>query len=334
VRLLVVKTSSLGDVVHSLPAVTDAARAIPNLRIDWVVEEGFQEIPAWHPAVEQVIPVAIRRWRKNIIKNWRGPEWRQFRTALKQQHYDCVIDAQGLLKSAWLTRLVKAPCYGLDRRSIREPIAALAYHHRIAVPRDMHAVERVRELFSQALNYQKPDAVGDYGIDRERFASHTGQAPYVVFLHGTTRADKHWPEPYWCELCQRVTAAGWRVLLPWGNETEKKRAQLIAGSAAMAQQAAVLPRLNLNGVAGVLAGAAAVVAVDTGLGHLSAALDVPAISLYGSTSPKLVGAYGRHQLHLEANDYPMPTDLADVEPALFAGLNPDIVWQQLQELLP
>ena len=102
-RVLLVKTSSLGDVIHTLPALTDAQRAIPGIQFDWVVEEGFAEIPAWHPAVAQVIPVAIRRWRKHPLQTLRSGEWRRFKARLRETHYDLVIDAQGLLKSAWLT---------------------------------------------------------------------------------------------------------------------------------------------------------------------------------------------------------------------------------------
>ena len=150
-KVLLVKTSSLGDVVHTLPALTDAQRAIPGIRFDWVVEEGFAEIPTWHPAVDQVIPVAIRRWRKSPWQTLRSGEWRRFKARLRETRYDLVIDAQGLLKSAWLTRYVKAPVAGLDRDSAREPLAARFYDRCYAVPREQHALERVRQLFAQAL---------------------------------------------------------------------------------------------------------------------------------------------------------------------------------------
>ncbi|RMS39539.1 Lipopolysaccharide heptosyltransferase I, partial [Pseudomonas coronafaciens pv. garcae] len=122
-RVLLIKTSSLGDVIHALPALTDAARALPGIRFDWVVEEGFAEIPGWHPAVDTVIPVAIRRWRKNLWQTVRSGEWRRFKQRVREQRYDLVIDAQGLFKSAWLTRYVDAPVAGLDRDSAREPLA-------------------------------------------------------------------------------------------------------------------------------------------------------------------------------------------------------------------
>lgn len=296
-RVLLVKTSSLGDVVHTLPALTDAQRAIPGIQFDWVVEEGFAEIPAWHPAVAQVIPVAIRRWRKHPLKTLRSGEWQRFKVRLLETRYDLVIDAQGLLKSAWLTRYVKAPVAGLDRDSAREPLAARFYDRRYTVPRNQHALERVRQLFAQALGYPIPETVAVYGLDRGLLATPNEQ-PYLLFLHGTTWPSKHWPEPYWRELAQRMSEFGWAIRLPWGNAEEKARAERIADGL---HGVSVLPKLNLGGIAKVVAGARACVAVDTGLGHLAAALDVPSISLYGPTLPGRVGAYGRSQVHLCAS---------------------------------
>jgi len=327
VRVLLIKTSSLGDVVHTLPALTDAQRAIPGIQFDWVVEEGFAEIPAWHPAVAQVIPVAIRRWRKNLWQTLRSGEWRRFKARLRETRYDLVIDAQGLLKSAWLTRYVKAPVAGLDRDSAREPLASRFYDRRYAVPRDQHALERVRQLFAQALGYELPQGIGDYGLDRTQLAT-SGEEPYLLFLHGTTWPSKHWPEAYWRELAERMSAFGWAIRLPWGNAEEKARAERIAEGIA---GASVLPRLNLGGVAKVVAGARACVAVDTGLGHLAAALDVPSISLYGPTLPGRVGAYGRSQVHLCASG-PDAGKGDRVKPC-FDDLLPERVASELKALL-
>ncbi|GAB3105375.1 lipopolysaccharide heptosyltransferase RfaC [Aestuariicella hydrocarbonica] len=328
-RVLIVKTSSMGDVIHTLPALTDAKQAFPNIEFDWVVEDSFAEIPGWHPAVNTVIPVSIRRWRKEIFKTIGSVEWKQFRTQLRKHHYDLVIDAQGLLKSAWVARLAKAPTAGYDKHSVREKLAALAYQHQYDVPTDMHAVERIRHLFALALSYPKPETKGRYGIDKRRFCSATQESSNVVFLHGTTRHDKHYPEDYWKQLAETLTAQGVRVRLPWGNKDEKRRAYRIAEGNPMIQ---VLPKLNLNGVAGVLAQATAVVAVDTGLGHLSAALDIPTVSLYGPTSPALIGAYGENQVHLCVKDYE-PVDYK-ADPEIFSPLTADRVLAQLQPLLP
>lgn len=329
-RVLVVKTSSMGDVIHTLPALEDARKAVPNIVFDWVVEEAFAEIPAWHPSVERVIPVAIRRWRKRFFHSMASHEWKDFRIELARFHYDYIIDAQGLLKSAWITYCAKGPSYGLDRKSVREPVAAMFYQHRINVPKDMHAVERLRHLFAAALNYELPQEVGDYGIQRSQFlVTQVRPKPYVVFLHGTTRHEKHWPENYWQALAKKITAQGFEVLLPWGSEHERERAERIAGNV---EDVVVLPSLSLSALAGVIANAHAVVAVDTGLGHLAAALDVPAISLYGPTSPSLVGAYGKQQIHLTAGGL-SAEGLPVTDPEIFTPLTPEIVMDKLQPIL-
>ncbi|MGV6397799.1 lipopolysaccharide heptosyltransferase I [Pseudomonas caspiana] len=353
-RVLLIKTSSLGDVIHALPALTDAARAVPGIRFDWVVEEGFAEIPTWHPAVGEVIPVAIRRWRKNLWQTFKTGEWRRFKKRLRDTPYDLVIDAQGLLKSAWLTRYVKAPIAGLDKDSAREPLASRFYDQAYSVPRGQHAVERLRQLFGQALGYAVPAGLGNYGLDRARVlrdadkSADADKPPFVLFLHGTTWDTKHWPELYWRQLAEHLVERGLQVRLPWGNPLEKARAERIAQGL---DHAVVLPKLNLAGVAQVLASAQACVAVDTGIGHLAAALDVPTISLFGPTNPGLTGAYGKSQVHL-AGDYPacapclqkkctyQPTDednrqfdLKREWPVCFTRLNPERVARQLGTLL-
>lgn len=319
----------MGDIIHTLPAITDALNAKKNITFDWVVEEGFAEIPSWHAGVDNVIPVAIRRWRKNIFKTWGSPEWKQFKRRLRKNHYDLVIDAQGLLKSAWLTRYVKAPVAGYDKKSIREAAASYFYQHKYSVSKKLHAVERIRELFSQALGYEKPEHKGLYGLDAKRFFGSSAESKNVVFLHGTTRDNKHYPDVYWSQLAKKLIADGYRVRLPWGNAGERARAKKIASGVDGVE---VLPKLNIHGVASVLAQANAVVAVDTGLGHLTAALDIPAISLYGPTKPGLIGAYGDNQIHLSASDCD-PVEDTGVEPAVFAPLTPEIVFSILSELL-
>ncbi|QEY57981.1 lipopolysaccharide heptosyltransferase I [Pseudomonas sp. C27(2019)] len=327
-RVLLIKTSSLGDVIHTLPALTDALRANSNIRFDWVVEEGFAEIPRWHPAVDQVIPVAIRRWRKNLLQTWRSGEWRDFKQRVHQQNYDLVIDAQGLLKSAWLTRGFKVPVVGLSRSSAREPIASYFYDRQISVARELHAVERTRQLFAQALKYPLPEHIGEYSLSRERLATVEAQAPYVLFLHGTTWPSKHWPQQAWRALAEQLAAADINVRIPWGNATEQQRAQAIAEGLPSVQ---VLPPLNLTGVAAQIAGAQACVAVDTGLGHLAAALDVPCVSLYGPTLPGRVGAYGQGQVHLCATG--PNAGLGDRQLPCFDDLGAEQVLAALQPLL-
>ncbi len=327
-HVLIVKTSSLGDVIHTLPAVTDAASALPGIRFDWVVEEAFTEIPGWHPAVELVLPVALRRWRKHLWRESTRDEWKQFKGSLRRRHYDAVIDAQGLIKSAIVTRLVDAPRYGFDRQSAREPLASRAYNHPVAVARDLHAVERIRVLFAAALNYPLPDARGDYGVRANLKAAVETPQRSLLFFHGTARAEKLWPLARWVELANLAGAAGYKVWLPWGNAQEKARAEQIAVAAPAAE---VLPRLNLLSLAGLLLEVDGAVAVDTGLGHLAAALDVPTVSLYGPTRVDLIGAYGANQRHIQSpvND----AETADPD-AMMRSIEAPVVWAALTPLLP
>lgn len=326
-RVLVVKMSSLGDVIHTLPALTDAAKAIPGIKFDWVVEEAFAEIPAWHPAVERVIPIALRRWRKTPWSSFGGPQWKKFRSELGRQHYDAVIDSQGLLKSAVISRMVRAPRFGMDKNSVRERLAALFYHHKIAVPRDMHAVERIRLLFARVLAYDLPAEKGDYGVRATLKAGADKLPASLLFFHGTARAEKLWPEEKWIELARRLAQRDFNVWLPWGSALEKERALRIAEHCPNAQ---VLPQLDLLGLASMLMEVDGAVAVDTGLAHLSAALDVPTVSLYGPTRIELIGAYGSNQTHIAS-----PVGAQDTEDplAMMNSIEPAEVETRLFELL-
>jgi heptosyltransferase-1 len=301
-RLLIVKTSSLGDVVHTLPAVTDAARAIPGLRCDWLVERAYAEIPLWHPAVDRVIRCDLRGWRSHPLRTAFGGEWSGFRQQLRLHDYDQVIDAQGLVKSAWLARQARGPLAGPDRASAREPLAARFYDRGIAVPKHdaAHAVDRARRLFAAALAYPLPDAESpaDAGLDRAGFPRPELSRPYVMLLHGTTWPGKRWPLANWRRLAAGIAECGRVVVLPWGSVEEKADAELIAADCA----GRVLPRLGLTELSGWLAHARAVVGVDTGLMHIAAALGTPGVSLYGATLPRLTGAVGANQHWLCADE--------------------------------
>lgn len=326
-RVLLVKMSSLGDIIHTLPALTDAARAVPGVRFDWVVEEAFSELPAWHPSVDKVIPVALRRWRKSPLQSFTGPEWKRFKSTLRSQHYDAVIDAQGLMKSAVIARLVKAPRYGMDKLSARERLAARTYHHPIHVPRDMHAVERIRTLFARSLKYPQPTERGDYGLRAKLEGGREKKRSGLLFFHGTAREEKLWPESHWEELAGLAAAAGQQVWLPWGSQEEKERAQRIAASDGRAQ---VLPRLDLLGLASMLLDVQGACSVDTGLAHLSAALDVPTVSLYGPTDTTLIGAYGGNQVHIQS---PVGADETNDPMEMMRSISAPNVWRELTSIL-
>ncbi len=332
-RVLIIKTSSMGDVIHMLPALTDAVAAFPDVTFDWMVEEGFAEIPAWHPSVRRVIPVSFRRWRKAWFSLTSRREWRAFKKHLQQETYDLIIDAQGLVKSGFLSWFAKGKRVGLDFRSAREPLAALFYHQRVTVNFYQQAVTRMRLLMSLAMGYPLPQTAPDFGLDRDVF-ERVSSDPYWVFLHGTTWASKEWPEAYWKTLVKQVTEAGVRVKMTGGNAEEQARAKRIAQDL---PQVDVLPRQTIGQMAALLAGSQGAVAVDTGFGHLSGALGVPTVSIYGATNPEFTGVIGSAVTNLAANfpcspclnrvcTYKQPSE---VTPACYTTVNPARVFSNL-----
>lgn len=281
-KILFVKTSSLGDVVHHCPAVSDAARAIPGASIDWVVEESFAPVAAMHPAVRRVIPVAVRRWRGAWWRSAVRSEIGAFRRALRAERYDAVIDAQSLVKSALIARWAEGTRHGMDRASAREPLAARFYDVRHSVPRGAHAVERNRQLSAAALGIALPAEI-DYGLHA---AADEDQPARMVFLTMTSRADKLWPEERWIELGRALARP---LVLPWGSVAERERAQRIARAL---PDAGVPNRMTLDQLAYLLATAEAVVGLDTGLTHLAAALGARTVGIYCGSDPALTGLYG------------------------------------------
>lgn len=291
-RVLLVKTSSLGDLVHLLPALTEAAAQHPDLRFDWLVEDAFAEIPAWHPAVATVIPVSLRRWRREPIAVLRDGRWHRFVESLRGHDYELVIDAQGLLKSAFLASRARGRRAGPDFTSARESLAALSYGRRLPVPPELHAVTRMRRLLGLALGHvPDPDHWPGYGLEA-RLASlraeHGSGDDRVLLLHGTSWTNKQWPELHWIELARRLRARGLVPAMPWGSEVERARAERIAAAA----DGEVLPCGDLASLFRTIALARGLVGVDSGLVHLAAATDTPGVALYGPTDPGRTGVVG------------------------------------------
>lgn len=310
----------MGDILHTLPALSDAQKVIPNLQIDWVIEKNFAEIPLWHSAVNRVIPIELRHWRKQLGKRQTWFDYFAYKHQLQSIEYDAVIDAQGLLKSAlFATYLAKGKKYGYNFRSAREGISSLFYHHKADISYQQHAVERIRKLFAFALNYPTPQDLGDYQIAQhfvKNCQNPTACPPYIVAIHATTRENKHWQENYWQQLFTYVASKHIEIRLPWGNETERQRAERLAKSHS---HITVLPKMSLTELANEIANAEAVVSVDTGLSHLTAALNIPNLILYGATNPELIGAYGKNQHYLQAQG--------------MSCISPEQVWEKLSTLV-
>lgn len=283
--ILIIKTSSLGDVVHQMPAIVDAVHACPQLRVTWLVEESFAPLVRLHPSVADIIPVATRRWRSQLGA---GVTWREiakFRARLRERSFDKVIDTQGLIRSAIMARVARGERHGYDGRSIREPLAARFYDVRHAVGRDLHAVTRNRILTGLSLGYPPSHDV-DYGLLP---FMRTGGQPYAVLLHGTSRHSKTWRAEDWIETGRWLSANGLQTVLPWGTEAERLLSERLSGDIAGSR---VQPRQSLDLTAQVIGNAALVIGVDTGLMHLAAAYRVPLVGIYVSTDPGLTGPVG------------------------------------------
>jgi heptosyltransferase-1 len=303
-NIVLIKTSSLGDVLHNLPVVTDIRKHFPDARISWVVEEVFSQLPVLHPGVAEIIPVAMRRWRKSWWASRK--EMQAVCRDLRDQHYDVALDTQGLLKSALFTRCTSATRCGHNWGSAREPLASLFYDRTYSIPRNLHAVERNRMLAGLALGYE-PSGAPDYGIRAPQLElPWLPDAPYAVLLHATSRDDKLWDERNWIALGRRLRDDGLRAVLPWGNDSEKTRSERLA---ATMPDAICPPRIDLNQAAALLGHARAVAGVDTGLSHLAAALDVPTVGIYTATDPGLTGLYaGNRAVNLGGKGSPPSVD--------------------------
>jgi heptosyltransferase-1 len=288
-RVLLIKTSSLGDVIHCLPAVSDMARATPGLVLDWVIEEQLADIARLHPAVDRAIPVRLRGWRRRPLSSDTWTEFGVFRNAVRQKRYDRIIDAQGLIRSALLARLARGPHCGYDRQSVREPPASLFYDRKFPASVTIHAAERMRRLAAQSMGYEMPAEL-DYGLRiKGARPEWLGGRAYVVALHATARADKTWAEDGWRDLVRRAASQGLEVVLPWGSEAERRRSKRIAEAT---PSAIVPPALGFGEMAALLAGAAAVIGVDTGLTHLASAVGAPVVAIYAASWSEFNGVIG------------------------------------------
>lgn len=304
-KILIVRVSSLGDVVHNMPAVADIRRRYPGAQIDWLVEESFADLVQLVAGVRRAIPLSLRRWRKRPLA---PAAWRQiaaFRRALAGEHYDLVIDCQGLIKTAWVASWARGPLVGLGNRTdgagYEWPVRFF-YDRRVPIPPRTHVVERTRQLVAAALELSAPapsDEI-DFGLDTARaslaLSAHglNLPVPYVVLVHATSRADKQWPDADWLALGRALVRHGASLVLPWGNDAERATSERLAE--AFGAAAIVPPRLTLPAVVGLLDAAAATVGVDTGLVHIAAALKRPTVELYNFATAWRTGGYWSPQV--------------------------------------
>ena len=333
--VLLIKTSSLGDVLQTFPALSDALALVPGVRFDWLVEPAYAQVCHWHPAVARTIAVDQRRWRRTPLRGLTNRDlWRLIGT-LRERRYDRVIDAQGLLKSAMFGLLTRGPRHGFDPQSVAEWPAALTYHRRHAAPPGANAVGRLRHLFAAALGYAPPTSAPDFGLLRDRFGPPVLSERYIVFNHGTAWPTKRWPVTRWRELAAIAAAAGYTVCLPWNDAQDRAYCEAVADGIPAAKPM----QLDLPGIARALAGAAGAVGVETAFSHLAAALELPTVTLYGPTGPARHSTNGPRTAHLASADFPCSPcygrrncklDPARSEsPPCLAAVSAERVWRAL-----
>ncbi|MDO3381789.1 lipopolysaccharide heptosyltransferase I [Gilvimarinus algae] len=338
-KVLIVKLSSMGDLVQTLPAVCDAVRAIPGISFDWAVDEAFAEVPRWHPAVERTIVSAHRRWKRSPKAAWRSGELKAYWRELRRTHYDLVLDAQTNFKSAIVTRLARGLRAGPDADSVRERGAHWFYQRRFAVAQDILAVDRWRDLFAAGLGYERPNTAPEFGLADISWPEQTiTNNPYIVAVTNASWPTKCLPKASWQGLIDAAAGQGLDVLLPWGSPAEKDAALAVASGRANAK---VLERMTLTELAGLLHTSQGAVCNDTGLAHISAALGKPTVTAYGPTDPKLIGATGPHSAHIVAPGYVCEQcgkrlcrhqDTGGNRPRTLSAISGDQLWQSLIQL--
>lgn len=326
----------MGDIFHTFPAVTDLIQHRPDIELHWVVEEGFAEIVSWHPGVTRIIPIALRRWMKMRNKTaWQ--EFKQWKAELNQTQYDLVIDAQGLFKSLLIAKFSQSNnVQGYDKKSARESWISYFYDQGYFVDKNLHAVQRTRQLLSKIGQYHINNSFS-FGI-QQFFAPIEKKSKQLVFVIGTSWTTKLWAPEKWKQLTQLALSAGYQVDIMWGSEEEKN----LADSIIQACPGSTRPseRMSITAVAKRLVAASAVVGLDTGFSHLAGALEIPTIALYGATSPIKVGLIGEHTHNLQLENpldcMPchkrqcklLPEKSTDCPPCL-AGIEAGNVWDQL-----
>lgn len=296
-NICLVKISSMGDMIHFLPALTDMAYHL-DAKFTWVCEKPFSEIPTWHFSEPTIVPINLRKWKKNPLSKATRIDYKAYKKQLAAQEFDYVLDVQGLLKTVFFVdKNAHGKVYGYDKHSVREKLAAHFYNTTISVPKDMHAITRMRVFCSKVFNYEVDLKVNNFGIE-EFFNDESAPAEkYVVCLHGTSKDNKCWPEKYWLEIIEDLLERGYSIKLPWGNDNELKRAERLK----ISDQVTVLDKLSISDLGKLINNAAYTIALDSGLGHLASALKAPCVHLYGPTEPKLVGCYEDNQINIKEN---------------------------------
>lgn len=280
-RVLLVRMSSLGDIIHTFPAATDLGRHVPGVELHWAVEAEYVPLARMHPGVARVIPVALRQWRRAPFAGRTWQELRAARAALREAPYDAILDTQGLLKSVWVAKQARGPVHGFGRGTAREPLVSRFYDRTYEFAPSDHKIFRYRSVAAHAFDYRFSPQI-DYGLAVPPAPEFAPRSPYVVLMHSTARAAKLWDESSWAAVARHLDARGLVCVLPWGSDAERERAERLAAPLA---QALVAPRMGIVEAAGLLGHARAVIGLDTGFTHLAAALRVPVVGIFCDSEP-------------------------------------------------
>tara|TARA_X000001036_G_scaffold400230_1_gene404431 strand:+ start:425 stop:1381 length:957 start_codon:yes stop_codon:yes gene_type:complete len=294
-KVLILKLTSMGDLMHALPALTEAEQNIKDISFDWVVDKAFSSVPSWHPAVDKIIQTDHRNWKKQLFSSKSREALNLVKKEINATDYDFVVDMQNNLKSAFLSFLSDHKITGMDASSSREYPAHWAYSNKVKINKSLHAIDRQKELLASSLGYSSTSDI-NYGISKVKFLEPVMALPdnYVVFVQNASWPTKQWPIDCWKELVKHFNDCGVNVLLPSGNKEELLRAKEIAS---VSEKATALEILPLNEVAYIIDNADYCICSDTGLAHLSAVVNTPSLTLYGPTDTNLIGTKGNNQSH-------------------------------------
>lgn len=339
-RVLIVRLSAMGDLVQTLPAITDAKRARPEITFDWVVDEAFADVPRMHAGIDRVISSSFKRYGRGWRKAFASGEIQAFLKQLREHRYDLIVDVQGEFKSALAALLARGSRAGYVGTDVHEWGAHLTYAQRHRAAKGQHSLRRMRQLLASVLDYTYDAETIHYNIDRSRLPT-IGIAlprPYLVFIHSTSWTSKNWPIDHWRRLTRLARDAGYTIILPWGSDAERLKSEDLKGDD---NGVIVLPPMSIAQKASIINNAAATVGLDTGLSHIAAALGVPSVTVYGATNPALVGALGENQVHvvpefrcLYCHQKTCRLDgLERRQPACLDTVSGSVVWDELSILL-
>ena len=287
----------MGDLMHALPALTEAKEHKEDISFDWVVDTNFASVPSWHPSVDKIITTDHRNWKKQLFSKNSRKSLKGVINQINENNYDLVVDMQNNLKSAFISYLCKHDVVGLDSKSAREYPAHLAYSKRINVDKKLHAIERQKKLLGDALGYEYEQGPINYGASFNAFIKPNITLPdkYFVLVQNASWITKQWSIGNWQQLILYLEDKGIVMLLPSGNLEELERAKEICS---VSKKAQAIDLMSLDEIAYMVQHADFCICSDTGLAHLSALTGTPSITLYGPTKTSLIGTMGINQNHL------------------------------------